>query len=392
MALPGGRQDADLTAASAAANPVPTAKPAGVAAQLLNEPYRFDFFQAVRVLARIFPRRQPVGHDGAASDEIVRFRSYMSLAFPPSEIHDMLPPVEPDGPPRMVVAFMGLTGPSAVLPRHYTELLLERARQKDRTLYDFLDLFHHRLVSLFYRAWEKCRFWAGFERVELEAEAWRSGGEDRYRAFVVDERPRRDLMSQVLLELGGLGSPATRYRARVRNRLAPRTALDDETFRFYAGLLAQQHRSAAGLEGMLNDYFEAPAAVEQFRGQWLQLEAENQSSLVRLGNICLGRNVVIGERFWDVQGKFRLRLGPLGYQTFRDFLPPGTAFRPLSHLARLYSGASFDVDVQLVLRAEEVPSCQLGNADGGSNLGWDTWIRTGPMTHDAADAVFTILN
>ncbi|HWB00722.1 MAG TPA: type VI secretion system baseplate subunit TssG [Pirellulales bacterium] len=401
MAIPSGRPHADLTtnaveAASTAQGALNAALAGDVsdalAAQLIAEPYRFDFFQSIRVLGRIFPDRRPVGLDSIPADELVRFRSYLSLSFPPSEVHEVLPPAQSSAPLRMVVAFMGLVGPSAALPRHYTEMLLERAKQKDRTLYDFLDMFQHRLVSLFYRAWERNRFWACFERAELEGRAWRAAGADRYRSFVLDERPRHDPVAQILLEVVGLGPPALRYRSQVRDRLAGRTLIDDGTVRFYAGLLAQQHRSAVGLEGMVRDYFDVPATVEQFCGQWLKLEPENQSSLSLSGNTCLGANVVIGERFWDRQGKFRIRLGPVGYAQFNQFLPPGSAFRPLSDLTRLYAGITFDVDVQLVLRAEEIPSCRLGDSAGGSRLGWDTWIRSNEFSNDVEDAVFALAN
>jgi type VI secretion system protein ImpH len=356
---------------------------------LRAEPYRFGFFQAVRVLERLFPHRGPVGQDAVPGNEIARFHSHLSLVFPPSEIVDFT--IDDSQTPHVTVAFLGLTGPSGALPRHYTELLLERARVKDFTLREFLDLFNHRLISLFYRAWEKNRHWTGFERAELEAREHLAADPRRYRAYVLDDRPRRDLFSQCLLDLAGLGTRALRYRLSNLEELEPRTAVADETLRFYAGLLSQQHRSAVALEGLLRDYFELHATVQQFRGQWLYLEPENQTCLVEGGNVQLGTNVIAGERFWDSQGRFRVQLGPLDYRQFCDFLPCGTAFRPLAHLARLYGGQQFDIDVQVVLLAAEVPWCALtSSAEGGARLGWNTWIRNSDFSHDAYDAVFTI--
>ena len=113
-------------------------------------------------------------------------------------------------------------------------------------------------------------------------------------------------------------------------------------------------------------------------------------------NCVLGLNVVAGERVWDVQSKFRVRMGPLNALHFTHFLPDRTptkarkAFFLLSHLVRLYAGPEFDFEVQLVLLAKDVPECQLVDSGGiGPRLGWNTWIRTMEMPHNAEEAVFS---
>ncbi len=107
----------------------------------------------------------------------------------------------------------------------------------------------------------------------------------------------------------------------------------------------------------------------------------------------LGDNLVVGQRVWDVQSKFRVRLGPLGYGEFCRFMPSGNALRPLCQITRSYAGAVWDFDVQPVLKAAEVPWCQLGGgpaAPGGppARLGWNTWIRSRALDRDVDDAVF----
>src|SRR5262249_53650386 len=132
-----------------------------VAERLFTEAYAFDFFQAVRLLERVQPQRRPVGRPGSPRDEIVRFRARLSLAFPPSPIYELIRPGE-NIAPAMTVNFLGLTGPSGVLPRCYTERLLIQDRDfrgpERYSLRAWFDLFNHRMISLFYRAWEKYRF------------------------------------------------------------------------------------------------------------------------------------------------------------------------------------------------------------------------------------------
>jgi type VI secretion system protein ImpH len=353
-------------------------KSAGLSEQLLREPGRFDFFQAVRLLARIArqraaqdPRwpRPPEGWDETPEREAVRFRALPSLSFPAAPVSQINPPGRdgPLAPAEMVVAFLGLTGPLGVLPQHYTTLLVQRLRLKDNALRDFLDLFNHRTVSLFYGAWEKYRLPFAYERSRLDG----PGGED-------------ELCSWCLYCLAGLGTAGLRGRMDV----------DDEAFLFYAGHFAHFPRSAVALECLLGDYFELPLRVEQACGQWLTLEGGDRSLLPgpehRQGRYCrLGIDLIVGERVWDVQSKFRLRLGPVGYEQFRRLMPGGAGLRALCQLTQTYTGLELDYDVQVVLRAAEVPWCRLGG-DGadGCRLGWNTWVRSGALARDPEDAVF----
>jgi type VI secretion system protein ImpH len=331
-----------------------------LAEELLEEGYRFDFFEAVRVLERLYPHRHAVGRDASPAQEVVRFRSRLSLAFPPSAIHELAEANGNDRPVEMTVAFMGLTGPLGVLPRHYTELLIERARRKDSTLRDFLDLFNHRLISLFYRAWEKYRFPIGYERAVAQQRGY-------------------DDFSLNIFDLIGMGTKGLRGRLQI----------GDEALLFYAGLLGQRPRSASALVGILHDFFEIPVEVRQFVGQWLLLSKENRTHLGGEGNNALGVNAIAGSRVWDQQARFRLRLGPLTFREFSQFLPAGKTFRLLVQFARYIAGQEFDFDMQLILKAEEVPKSQLGaTGERAPRLGWTTWLKTKDFTHDAEDAVF----
>ncbi len=364
--------------------------PAGsVAARLFEEGFAFDFFQAVRLLERLAPQRCPVGRAGPPQAEVVRFRAHLSLSFPPSSIYEIQPATAELPVPVMTVAFLGLTGPSGILPQHYTELLLRLERDgkgpEKSALRAWLDLFNHRLVSLFWRAWEKYRFYIRYERGEY-------GGQEP------------DPFTQMLFSLIGLGFPPLRNRLRVSCRMETtadmqeRTLarIDDLSLLHFSGFLAHRPRCAVSLEMLLGDYFGLAVQVRQFQGQWLALEPINQSRLGAAGGNCeMGVNLVAGDRVWDVQCKFRVRLGPLRYADFNEFLPDRSAvparkaFFLLVHLVRLYVGPELDFDVQLVLRAEEVPECRMVSEEiSGPRLGWNTWVRSQAMTRDAEDAVF----
>jgi type VI secretion system protein ImpH len=323
---------------------------------ILDEGSRFRFFQAVRVLERLYPDREPIGTTTHPSREVARFGSHITLSFPASEIQKVTAPDEENAQAKVYVNFMGLAGPSGVLPTCYTEFLLERQIHKDFTLRDFLDLFNHRMISLFYRAWEKYRFPVAYER-----------GSDAFTSY--------------LKNLVGMGTRG----------LQRRLPFDDQILLLYGGLFMQRPHSASGLEGILEGYFDATVRILQFCGRWIRLDEENQTRL-GMQNHQLGYNAICGSRVWDRQSKFRICIGPLSLRAFERFLPGGPDYEPLMQLARLYAGFELDFDVQLVLKAEEVPACRLQSAGQGARLGWSSWLKTRAFANHAADTVLACNN
>lgn len=323
--------------------------------QLFDEPYRFDFFQAVRLLERVFKHRAPVGRNFNPTREVARFRTLVSLSFPPSEIYQMKRG-ENNAPPALVVAFMGLTGPSGLLPHHYTEMLIERLRYKDTALYEFFDLFNHRAISLFFRAWEKYRFPVAYER----------GEEDAFTEYLFD-----------IIGLGTLG-------------LRKRFSFPDEGLLLYGGLIAQRPHSAVAIAGILSDYFGVEAKIEPFTGQWIKLDEESKSYMGK-ANSLLGLNTIAGEKIWDTQSKFRVKLGPLKLKDFVDFLPVNSAYKPTAEIVRFLAGLEFDFDMQLVLEKDEVPSCIMTtHARRRPMLGWTTWLKTEAFAEDDSQVVLEV--
>lgn len=334
--------------------------------RLFEEPFRFDFFQAVRLLERIGKSHAPVGLDGPYARETVRFAQHVSMIFPASAVESLERDAGgDDAPPRMETPFIGLVGFCGALPTVYTEELLGPRGKHRGPAVDFFNLFHHRVVSLFYRAWKKHH---------LPAQ-WEEGLDRDPRRPVGDDAP----FTAGLFDLLGLGLASLRERQ----------PFADESLLFYTGVFAQQHRSAVMLERLIADRFGHPAEVLSFAGQWLRLRSEEQTRLGRSGGFNrLGREAVAGRKVWDAQSKFRLRLGPLSLASFHEFLPDGSASEALMSLVRFYSRSEFDFDVQLILRKEEVPECRLARGPTAARLGRSAWLKCRAFEYDAGDAVF----
>jgi type VI secretion system protein ImpH len=324
---------------------------------LFAEPYSFEFVQAVRLLQMFYPNRNPVGVFSAPDSEVVRFSVRPALTFPPSELFEL--EERRDKSPVLRVNFMGLIGPLGVLPLYYTELVAERLRERDRVLRDFLDIFQHRMVSLFYRAWQKYRF------------------------MVAYEQGRGDAFSQFLLDMIGLGTPGLQKR-----QISP-----DLSFAYYAGLFAQQPRSAEALRLILNDYFKVPVAIEQFLGAWYQLDDSSQCNLDDGEAVSqqLGLGAVVGDEIWDPQSRVRIVFGPLPLRRYLDFLPSGTGFKPLQGMVRLFAGEEYDFELQLVLRREDTPPLELGAAgDTAPQLGWVSWSKTYELQYNPCETILQL--
>ena len=342
---------------------------------LVAHGYDFEFFQAVRLLARIFAERKPVGSTARPEEEFVRFgqlgnsrdanETRLSMAFPASAVHAIERVLDSEGPSRMTVAFFGLAGTQGVLPLWYTEWMIARLAAKDDSLAAFFDLFNHRLISLFYRAWEKHR-----PPVLYELAAARG------------QQP--DLFTEYLFDLIGMGTGGLRGRMRI----------GDESLLRYAGLIAQRPMSAASLRGILRDYFAIPVEIDQCIGNWYELENADCCYLAPdEQRNQLGKAAFLGDEVWDQQSLFRIRIGPLGLEQFLEFLPNDAAMAKLVELTTFLAGQAMTFDVQVLLRAEDVPYARLADdGDDAPRLGWIGWLKTADFSAAADDAVFRWVN
>ncbi|HSB71546.1 MAG TPA: type VI secretion system baseplate subunit TssG [Candidatus Methylomirabilis sp.] len=322
-----------------------------VSEALDREPCGFSFFQAVRLLEELTPGVKPLGEATRPREEAVNFCVRPGFAFPPSDIAGLTKERE-GGPARMEVAFLGLIGPSGVLPHWYNELARERNRQKDFSLTAYLDIFHHRLLSLFYLAWKRNRFDATY-------------------------RPEcRDRLSRCLLSLLGLGTPG----------LTERLGAHEEDLIFYGGLLSRTIPSAAALERVIGYFSGTQTRVEQFLPRRIRISPEDQTQF-GVANSRLGMDALCGSWVWDRQSAFRVHLGPMGYGQFVGLLPTGSMSRSVFSITRYATGIQYDCDLRVILRRTEVPPCVLGSQEPRPLLGWSTWVSAPGFEHTEDPAI-----
>lgn len=337
--------------------------------ELMQEPWRFEFHQAIRVLLRNSGHgrnaqaetRGAVDRRYDVNEEPVHIGAHQSLGFPASDIQSLSEPSEGSQKLQMLVNFLGLTGPSGVLPLAYTEFLIKREANRDPGPAAFLDLFNHRLAMLFHYAWEKYRF-----------------------QVIQESRPDHDIFTRILLSLTGLG---TEY-------LQERQFTPDAFFARYAALFALQPRSASALQTILADFFQVPIEVQQFAGNWYLLDPDSRTCFQDHGTDSqkLAWGVVVSEEYWSQEFMARLRIGPLDFESYRQFLPGGANLKMLAEICRFFSRDELVFEVQLVLRKDQVPDTRLSVDEGpdDSRLGWTTWAKSAPFSSDAEETVFRL--
>jgi type VI secretion system protein ImpH len=343
--------------------------------RLFEEPYRFDYFQAVRIL-ELWLRRRGVAQADVVN-HFLRFENSTSLGFPASQLEAIA--TEPrelahDAPAlatavqnstlryiRVRPAFMGLLSGTGVLPAHYTERIAEHElHHKDNGPRAFLDALSNRSLALFYGAWKK------------------------YRLALRCESRNEDDFLPLLLDLAGLGNRAPRTRKHARETGGVQAA----SIGYFAASIRHRPVSAVQIARVLSEYFGRPVQAEQFIGAWYAIPAAQQSMLGH-PNATLGATAISGARVWQRDLRLRLIIGPLDTIGFSSFLPDGTAARALRTLLALFTGLTLEYEIELVLRAADVCSVTLGD-DHAGRLGWNAYLVDGPQHRDRRDVCYDI--
>jgi type VI secretion system protein ImpH len=331
--------------------------------RLFKEPWRFEYFQAVRLLELWLRRRRSARLEPVA--DVLRFRNSTSHRFPASQLEAIQLETQDDEGLRHVhltPAFMGLLGSSGVLPAHYSERIAEHEQyHKDVGPRAFLDTFSNRSLALFYEAWRK------------------------YRLHLKLEHAGRDSFLPLLLSLAGFGNAA------LRRRLAQgrHGAVADESIGYFAAAIRHRPASSSQLARVLGEYFGQPVAAEQFVGQWYEVPSAQQTVLGEAAAV-LGAGAMAGVRVWQRDLRLRLVIGPLDRASFDAFLPGGLAAKALHSLLTLFTGVTLEYEVALVLRAADVREVSLTDGARIGRLGWDAYLVEGAQQRDRRDVRYEL--
>lgn len=315
---------------------------------LAADTYSFDLFALLRRIDALNKSHPGLGRTLRPRNELIRLGQKPSSSFAPSALAD-LERDRDSQPAKLTIHGFGLFGPNGPMPLVLTEYVRERSDlHGDKALVEFFDLFHHRLISLFYRAW---------------ADAQSTNSLDR---------PESDSFTRFISSLIGLhGKPAS----------LALNAVPHHAYLSHAGHLARQVRNAEGLARIIKSYFQVNAKIKEFSWRWLPIPEDQQTRLGGLHGSQLGVDAIAGERVFDRQHNFKITLGPLTLSQYSSFLPRGRCYAQLVEWVHAYLGLEMSWEVTLILKGSEVPVCQLGSSQ---QLGLSTWFEM-PAIEDRSD-------
>ncbi|RZI45513.1 type VI secretion system baseplate subunit TssG [Candidatus Finniella inopinata] len=309
-----------------------------VADALSKQVFEFEFDQAVAILESQ-QQTTPIGEGSDPNAEAFEIKSHVSLANPSAELHKLHQ--KPGLKTTLWVNFLSLAGIQGPLPTPYTELVLQRNRQKDFAFRDFLDIFNHRLASLWFRFRKK------------------------YRIGLSSVKPEKHPLGKTLLQLAGIQNP---------DRFMD-DAASQRVFFTYNDLLWRRPHSAAGLLCLLNSYFQVPTTLDLFQGQWRQPKAD-ELSLLGSRYHALGQSMILGRKSWDQAAGVLITLGPLSWSLFESFLPLNSSNgKLLKQICELYVGYDADLRLRLILQSKDVRPLILNR---GFALGLNSWLSPEP--------------
>lgn len=302
--------------------------------KLEAEPWRFDYFMVLRRLEQAHRDRPRIGDSASLRDEFVRLGQDPFMDFPASTIARAR---QEDGKALAVfVKYLGLLGPQGALPLATTEEAYHYVLANDDAFPRFLDIFNHRFIQLFFRAWADAR------------------------PIVQHDRPDSDRFVSYVGAAIGIGSQPYENV----------DSMPDRAKLGFAGLLGPQAKSASRLAGAIRGLFNVEADVEEFVGTRLVVEPAEWTTLSGRYNV-LGTDAMLGRSVYSVQDKIRVRIFTKNLAQYMRFLPTGDLCEPLADLIFLYNGEQLDCDAELAIPAGHAEPTRLGRF---GQLGWTTWM------------------
>jgi type VI secretion system protein ImpH len=335
---------------------MPTTAAPSMLPAILDAAPQMNFIRFCELLELAAPDAPPLGTTDSPAADPIRFRSRAQLGFPGREIDAVR--YDSDNlaaRPSVVTTFLGLYGVDARMPAYFVDEVAQNRDGAER-LSAFLDLFHHRVITQYYRVARKYRYPVGFRR------------------------DGTDPVSRYLLSFAGFGfSTSTRIGTSASGPPAAAEQQESSSARrqfsevadkrrllSMLGLAMQKTRTAEGLAGVLRHAVpDATIAVEEFHPVWREVDAVEPAAL---GEQCL-----LGRGFYDRANTVRVVITPASREMVLALVPGQPAHREVMALLRFYLGYESEADLEMHVRPDLMPKPMLEPRQ--ANLGFTAQLE-----------------
>ncbi len=317
---------------------------------------QMNFIRFCELLELAAPDAPRLGTTDSPASDPVRFRSRAQLGFPGREIDAVrYDAANSTAPSTVTTTFLGLYGVDARMPAYFVD---EVAQNRDgaESLSAFLDVFHHRVVTQYYRVARKYRYPVGFRR---------DGTDPVSRYLLSFVGFGFSTSARIATPVPPLPSAAQKPQStNARRRLS--VVADKRRLLSMLGLVMQKTRTAEGLDGVLRHAVpDASITVEEFHPVWREV---NDPEPAALGEQCL-----LGRGFYDRANVVRVVITPASRDAVLALVPGQSAHREVMALLRFYLGYESEVDLEMHVHADLMPRPML--EPGQTNLGFTAQLE-----------------
>lgn len=305
---------------------------------LLTRPGKFDFFQAVRIIENLKRELPPLGTSFSPKKDSVRFGQLAHMNFSSTDIANAKFNNSKDRL-ELDINCLGLLGINGPMPSFLTEHIQHMIYKKNKTMLQFLNMFNHRFISLFYRAWFVNNIVASSEKTDF----------DQFKHY---------------------------FYSLVGENFAPKienSSLPVNLKLFFSGHLSQSEKNKESLLAVIKGFFGIPVKIEECVESWLEVPEGSKFELGKPDSDCslLGFGTFLGSKVWNKTAKFKIILGPLSIEEYNRMLPGTNAFTQLKETVDHFSPVELKYDIQYILKPEAIST-----SESIGLLGYSFWMFT----------------
>lgn len=311
--------------------------------QLKFSPEKFSFTKAVDFVVRYL--NFDVGDMSGCNIQNINIKSRCNFQSKFSDIYEIEGLFENNV--EIITNMQGIVGIEGTLPDCYAEeYILDNRNMKD-SIFEFFDIFNHRMLSMRYI----------FEKKQV--------------VRCLSVRVKNSVIGKIISSLSG-------FDFQDDSQFLENSLIPDQFKISSQWALWRNTRSSYILKIILSNFFDVKVDIEQFVGGFTEEISRDECSLLGRQYNSLGIDFLLGRKVWDDSMGIKINIGPLNFDQYISFLPKRSKFdekisilEKLKSIIRVYVPYNIRVMVLFYLGEDYVRGVRLND---GKQLNKDTFV------------------